>query len=200
MNNKTKYDTAAIGSSALTAALKRNVWAEVAKFLGGFSACVFNDFEKFFDTLDIPTLLTEAIYAEFPARKLVLVLQQHLAPRMIQANGYSDDPMQVFRSIIAGCKASVALTRVYLKRSITKVDSRFPDANTSLFVDDTSMQATDSEFDGVLQKIVPAVAFFGEEVQRLKLSLSPKGGDRVNDQACWSPPERIAILWHGIQD
>ena len=43
---KQKYDTAAMGLSALTAALKRNVWAEVAKFLGVFSACVFSDSEK----------------------------------------------------------------------------------------------------------------------------------------------------------
>ena len=49
--------------------------------------------------------------------------------------------MQVSRSIIVGCKASVALTRVYLKPSLAKADSRLPDVNASLFVDDTSMQA-----------------------------------------------------------
>ena len=57
LDNKSKFDAACIGSSALTAALKRNVWAEVVKFLDGCSACAFNDFGKLFDTLDIPTLL-----------------------------------------------------------------------------------------------------------------------------------------------
>ena len=36
------------------------------------------------------------------------------------------------------------------------------------------MQSTDAEFAGVLDKIVPAVSLFGDEAQRLKLSLSPK--------------------------
>ncbi len=152
ISNKSSFDAATIGSSALTAALKRNVWAEVAHLLGEFSASVFNDFEKFFDTLDIPILLAEAIAVSFPIRKLAFLIQQHIAPRLIQAGGFSDDPMQIFRSIIAGCIASVALTRVYLKRSLTNIDNKFKSANTSVLIDDTSMQSTDKELDGVLGK------------------------------------------------
>ena len=47
-------------------------------------------------------------------------------------------------------------------------------AHTSVFVDDTSMQAVDDSFDGVLDKIVPAVTLFGDEAKKLKLLLSPK--------------------------
>jgi hypothetical protein len=40
-----------------------------------------------------------------------------------------------------------------LKRSLSKIHNKYEDANTSVFVDDTSMQSTDPEFDGVLQKL-----------------------------------------------
>jgi hypothetical protein len=47
LDNLESYDAATIGSSALTAALKRTVWAEVARFLGEYSASIFNDFDNF---------------------------------------------------------------------------------------------------------------------------------------------------------
>ena len=108
--------------------------------------------------------------------KFAFLMQQHLAPRAIQANGFTASPVPVFRSILAGCKASVALTRVYLKPSITRIHNRYKEANTSVLVDDTSMQSVGSEYNEVLDKIVPAVVLFGEEAAKLKLPLSDKAG------------------------
>ncbi len=88
-NNAQAYDKARAGSSALHAALWRNLLAEVANWLGEKFANVLNDFAKFFDTLDIKTILQEAIYTDFPLAKLCFALQQHLAPRVLQANGFS---------------------------------------------------------------------------------------------------------------
>ena len=48
INNMEDYDSARIGGSALHAALKRNLRAEVAFWLGHESAAIFNDFEKCF--------------------------------------------------------------------------------------------------------------------------------------------------------
>ena len=95
---ESKFDTAAKGSSALLAALKRNLVAELAFWLGDMSLAVFNDFEKFFDSIDIPKLLEQAVFTEFPARKLAFLIQQHVCPRVIQANGFTSKAVQVFRS------------------------------------------------------------------------------------------------------
>ena len=46
IENAQAYDTAQVGSSALLAALKRNLKAEVAKWLGQEFAAIFNDYEK----------------------------------------------------------------------------------------------------------------------------------------------------------
>ena len=64
------FDTASIGSSALLAALFRNLKAEIAFWLGKHVITVFNDFNKFFDTIDILTLLAEAIQTGFPCQSL----------------------------------------------------------------------------------------------------------------------------------
>jgi len=174
LNNSAPFDTAKIGSSALLAALKRNLRAELACWLGEIALAVFNDFEKFFDSLDIPKLLEQAVLTSFPPSILSFLLQQHLAPRVIQASGFTSEALQVFRSIIAGCKSSVALTRVYLRNAIKEIDDKHPDANVNLFVDDTCMQSTGKEFDEALDKIVPAVALFGNKAAELGLGLSAK--------------------------
>ena len=45
------------GSSALVAALVRNVVAETAYHNNDQTICAFNDFDKYFDTIDIPDLV-----------------------------------------------------------------------------------------------------------------------------------------------
>ena len=116
-DNAASFDSCRSGSSALQAALVRNLRAELGFWLGEHVASVFNDFEKFFDSIDIPILLQEAIHCNFPPQLLSFLLQQHLAPRAIQANGYTSEAMIVYKSILAGCMASVDLTRVYLRRN-----------------------------------------------------------------------------------
>ena len=174
LSQNDKFDTARVGSSALLAALKRNLKAELAFWLGQHSVTAFNDFDKFFDTIDIPTLLVEAVKNDFPASILAFVLQQHLAPRVIQANGFTSFPIEVTRSIIAGCKSSVALTRNYLKRSIKDIVIKHDDVDTGVFVDDTCMQVVSNDFSETLDTLVPAVVMFGDKVKALHLSLSDK--------------------------
>ena len=61
LDNEQPYDTASIGSSALLAALSRNLAAEVAHWLGLEFASIFNDYEKYFDSMDLETLFVEAV-------------------------------------------------------------------------------------------------------------------------------------------
>ena len=190
---ESKFDTATKGSSALIAALKRNLAAEIAMWLGDLSLAVFNDFEKFFDSIDIPKLLEQAVLTQFPARKLAFLIQQHVCPRVIQANGFTSKAVSIFRSIIAGCLSSVALTRVYTKNAIADIDNKHPKSNTNVFVDDTCMQATGRTIEDVLEIIVPAVSMFGDKVRALKLSLSPKAA------VCGSIPKLAQIFQHEMK-
>ncbi len=76
---------------------------ELARYLGIVSASIFNVYHKFFDTVDSPTLLDEAIRVEVPPKEMALAIQQHLAPHVIQANSLSSKPVEVFKSVLAGC-------------------------------------------------------------------------------------------------
>ena len=106
-----KYDTAKTHSSALYAALIRGLKAEVATRLNKIPAAIFNDFHHFFDHLDIVELILAAIKCELPMDLLVMALPQHLAPRIILAQGFCGDPIQITRSILQGCICSVGFTR-----------------------------------------------------------------------------------------
>ena len=75
----------------------------------------FNDCEKFFGSLDIPTLLAEAVHNEFPPRVLSHILQQHLAPRVIQVNGFSSEAFGIFKSILAGILLDVPIVLIVQK-------------------------------------------------------------------------------------
>ena len=128
----------------------------------------------FFDTVDISLLLEEAVFTRFPFVILAYLIQQHVAPRVIQANGFSSEGITVFRSIIAGCKTSVALTRVCVKRALTILYNTYPESNPEVLVDDACMHAYSDTFDGALEMVIPSAVKFNDLVREMKLTLSPK--------------------------
>ena len=174
-DNIQSYDSACKGSSSLQSAIARNFQAELAHWLGKHSAAVFNDMHKFFDSIDIGVLLQEANATDFPVAELCLALQQHLAPRVIQASGYCSDPSQVYRSILAGCKHSIAITRTLLLRLMKHLKAKFPLAPPKVHVDDTSMQSVANTTSEVQDQIAPCIIAFARGVRKLKLGLSDKG-------------------------
>ena len=179
--NQQEYDKATIGSSALMAALKRNLAAELAHWLGNVFAAILNDYEKFFDTLDINKLMVNAILCEFPLDQMAFALQQHMAPRVIQADRCSSSPQVIHKSILAGCKFSVAFTRVYLQKAMKHICSKHKDANPEVFVDDTSMHNTGQSMNDVLEALVPCMNTFKKEVNKLNLRLSVKASIVTNN-------------------
>ena len=82
----------------------------------------------------------------------------------------------MFKSILAGCKSSKALTAVYTRREMKSIaegpESR--EANLSLFVDDTALDACAPDIPALLNKLMPAMIKFQKARKRLKLRLSPK--------------------------
>ena len=170
-----EYDSAKRGSSALRAALLRNVVSEVAVVLGYEVATVFNDFEKFFDTMNVPTLLVESIFVDFPKVDLALFIQQHLAPRIIQCNGFAGDAINVYEGILPGCGGGIDLTRAYLMRFMVQLTEKHPYAPPKLHVDDESNTAVHKSWGSLHNIIAPCVLDYARGVKRLHLRLSPKG-------------------------
>ena len=175
IGNLQSYDSARKGSSSLDSALLRNMQAEIAHFLKHHSAAVFNDYHTFFDSIDIQKLILEAMETGFPLAELALALQQHLAPRVIQVSGYCSSPTQVYKSILAGCKHSVAITRTLLLRLMTHLSREHPQAPPRVHVDDTSMLTVAETTSAVQDRIVPCIRDFARGVGKLNLSLSEKG-------------------------
>ena len=168
------YETAQKGCSALDAALYRNVVAEIAYWLNQIVACALNDYHKFFDTINISTLIIESIYTEYPPVDLAIGLQQHLAPRVIQVAGFSSSPVIVTHSILAGCKQSCPMTKSLLYRSNQELQSKFPNAPPKVYVDDTSMICKADTWSVVQNALAPCLIRFATIVDKLNLSLSPK--------------------------
>jgi len=174
VEHKQPYDTAAIGSSALLVALKMNLCAELASWLASYFASIYNDWEKYFDTLDLETVMTEAVYNDFPLPQLAFALMQHMAPRVIQANGCSSQAIAVDKTILAGCRFSVAVTRVYAMRHLKQLSEEHPDSHPQIFVDDTCMHTQGLCIPDVVNTLIPAMLAFQKMAGKLKLELSLK--------------------------
>ncbi len=130
-----EFDTCKPGSSALFAALVRNTEAEIAHWLNLKVGGLFHDFHKFFDTLNVSILLSEAIHTRYPPIEMAMAIQQHTAPRIIKLCNFIGKPNIVHNSIIAGCGQSVAMTRAYMKRGMSDVNKSEIMLDDSVFND-----------------------------------------------------------------
>ena len=84
----------------------------------------------------------------FPSDLLYLALQQHLAARVIQVQGFSGNTLQVSRSILQGCRLSVTFTKLYMLRDLIKLREKHPQANISIHVDDTFSDTSTDPLEG----------------------------------------------------
>ena len=76
------------GSSALRAGLLSLLRDEMAIRLGKDSLVTLWDMEKFYDNIDIATLIEEAAGLQYPIMLLSLGLQMHMAPRGLRCYGF----------------------------------------------------------------------------------------------------------------
>lgn len=168
------FDTSGKGKSALIAAAYRNLKAEVYNFIEEQVIATFHDFEKFFDSIHLPTLIQNAIDQEFPILDLALTIMQQMAPRIIQCAGFCSRPIITNNSILAGCKHSVALTRVFFLSGMHSLKIQHPLAPPELYVDDTAMFTHGSNEDSI-RNMFTAIAGFVVLTKELHLKLSHKG-------------------------
>ena len=69
---------------------------------------------KFYDKIDIATLIEEAAMLHYPIILLSLGLQMHMAPRGLRCYGYCPGQVLAGNGIIAGCTQSTTYTKIYL--------------------------------------------------------------------------------------
>ena len=81
------WDRAIAGSSALQAALARELRHEIAHHVGACTGGVYFDMAKFYDTLQPDIVLEKAAGLGFPPLVLRLALMVHTAPRILRAGG-----------------------------------------------------------------------------------------------------------------
>jgi len=168
------FDTSGKGKSALIAAAYRGLHAEIYNYTEEQVIGVFHDFEKFFDTIDLAILLEKAVEAQFPIIDLLITMLQHMAPRIIQCDSFCIRTIINNTSILAGCKHSMALTRVLFLTGVHKLCIDNPLAAPKIYVDDTAM-LTAGDQDTALLTMSKAVKDFLAMAKLLGLTLGKKG-------------------------
>ena len=91
--NTGSFDTGRKGKSALIAAAYRNLEAEVYSYTEEQVIALFQDMAKFLEIVDIPFLIKKAYELGFPLLDMMLTMHQHLAPRIIQSEGFCGEPV-----------------------------------------------------------------------------------------------------------
>ena len=127
------------------------------------------------DTLDIQELLNDALELGFPSDLLVMAMAQHLAPRVLQAEGCSSLPIEVCRSILQGCILSVCFTKVYLLKDMVRLVEKHVLANATIFVDDTASDTYADTLQETAEIVIPFTRDFVSAMKRKKLKISNKG-------------------------
>jgi len=148
-----------------------------------------HDFEKFFDTIDLAILLEKTVEATFPIIDLLITMLQHMAPRLIQCDSFCGRTIITNTYILAGCKHSVASTRVLFLTGVHKLCTDNPLAAPKIYADDTAM-LTAGDQDTALLTMSKAVKYFIAMAKLLGLTLSKKGvvvaKKRHMLPECWS--------------
>ena len=179
-HNAGSFDSAVKGWSATRAATLRSLIAEVAQALGIHAGCALNDFHKFFDSIEVEKLLEKALECDFPLPELLILMYQHLAPRVIQLQGTCSDPIQIHNSILQGCRFSGTLTRVLLVGELKTLIESNRDTLITSHIDDIPIHATGSKSD-VYNQLLDAEIEFSAMCKRLNLTLADKANLVTSD-------------------
>ena len=84
-------DSAKKGSSAKKACLKRSFFADLFSLCGMDTGANLFDFDKLFDTVDLPMLLALLNKKQYPLKHLCFAIQQHCAPRRLQVKSVTSE-------------------------------------------------------------------------------------------------------------
>ena len=193
------WDQAVRGSSALRAAIHRSYALEVHGILGVSSAIGFTDVENLYDSLDPIILVEKVLHIGFPAVSLLLHLQAHWGPRLIQYRGIVSEYLLVSRSILAGCTSSNSLSRGYLYHVCERMHYQLPRVQLRTFVDDIVLYLFGPKA-GVIKLMVQALASLFRLLGEAKLTVARDKGILVGSEPDVAREiSRTLAMQHGMQ-
>ena len=95
-------------------------WTRGRSSLNGYC-----DLEKLYDSISLVKLIHHAQAAGFPSVALSLVLQIHLATRILRVNNWVSNPILPCTGIVAGCRSSGHLARVIVYPVLQKMHEAY---------------------------------------------------------------------------
>ena len=112
--------------------------------------------EKFYDSISLVKLIHHALSVDFPPVPLSLLLQVHLASRVLRVNNWVSNPILPFTGIIAGCRSSGHLARVLLYPMLQKMYDDFipKQVHFRCFVDDLVLKVCEGSDAAILSTFV----------------------------------------------
>ena len=120
------WDSAVRGSSPLRAAMHRAFSNELCLLSGISVVQVLFDIAKFYDSIHLPILIRKALALGYPAIPLHMAIMNHMAARLISANGsYSNYIMPSDTSILAGCTQSTCWAKCLLYDIMSFAHSKY---------------------------------------------------------------------------
>ena len=110
---------------------------------------------------------------------VIIILQQHFAPRVIQVSGFCSKPVSLYKSILPGCKHALALTRTFLQKFMQRIVGKHIAVDTRVHVDDTAIFVAAPVQSEVQDAIAPCISDLAGGVRELKLELTKKESLRL---------------------
>lgn len=168
-------DSAANGKSALEAPEERALSAELAKLEGTNTITLPWDIKKCFDAIDIATQIAEARRSKFPLQELALSLAVYHAPRSLKlGSALGQAIVGLGRIIIAGCKRSTTLARVYTLGMAEYLNASHPAVALHLHVDDTSNEVVAAGRRSLYGTALDYAIHLNKHTDRLLIDISEK--------------------------
>ena len=139
-----------------------------------FSSLCF-DIDAFYDSVDAAGVLRACISAGFPVPVIVLSALNWTAPRILQERGHSSEPIQPFRSIVAGEFDANDAAREYIAPLLQRIHEGYRPKSLSLhaWVDDI-VESKIGPASSVVDDSVDAAVDLADGLDDLGLKLSPK--------------------------
>ena len=167
------WDTAVRGSSALQAALLRELGHEVARMLGYCSVGAHWDLTRFFDSVEPHKLVHLAVKMEYPLHLLYLGILVHEAPRILEVGGYVSDIIDGGNGILAGCMQAMSWVKIYVYDILDFAHVHYRPVQVKGYVDDITQSQRGTE-EEILAALVPAAVHLTHQLQSLGCTISTK--------------------------
>ena len=126
-----------------------------------------------FDSIDVKTLIAEAKLLGFPLMELALSLAVHHAPSRLKLGKALGEAIAALGcSIIAVCKRSTSLARVYTLLMVDDLDKGHPSVELHIHVDDVPNEVKADGDKGLIEVALDYSVHFKEHTDRLSLTIS----------------------------